>query len=133
MTVSIFKWYMPQNEASKILLDNNQSFTGEAVCSLSRGCVKLDAVLSVLNNNACVEYDLFVKDVPDSKDWVCYDTLTEEVDFEISDFESGMLNVLYQTVKKHGLSFKENNFAVVKSKELVKNERGIDEIDAIEL
>lgn len=80
------------------------------VSSLTVGCVKLDAVLYQQSGLKKLSYDLFVKDSPTDREWICYDNPSDEVRFSAFNFEQEMFNVLNSYVLKHGLSYTECSF-----------------------
>lgn len=61
-------------------------------------------------------YDILVKDTPDSKEWICYDTLNDDVKYNSLNLEQEMFNILNREVKEYGLSYTDCNFEVVNGK-----------------
>ena len=52
------------------------------------------------------QYDVFVKDDPDSPEWIFYDSLSDPVSLK----EADMIRVLDRMVSEHGLSYTESCF-----------------------
>ena len=86
------------------------------VSSLTVGCVRLEAVLYQQSGRKKLGYDLFVKDTPTGREWICYDNLPDEVRFTTFNFEQEMFNVLNAYVVKHGLSYTECSFETLEGK-----------------
>lgn len=78
-------------------------YTDMAVASLIAGCVKIEAVLFQDGKRLLLGYDIFVKDDPDSAEWIRYDTPNDRVKIK----ESEMLAVLDRIVTTNGLSYTE--------------------------
>ena len=78
--------------------------------SLTVGVVKLDAVVYWNNGKYSLGYDLMVKDTPESKEWICYENLQEEVRYNVWNLEREMFLVLDRAVGQFGLSYTECNF-----------------------
>ena len=86
------------------------------VSSLTVGCVRLEGVLYQQSGRKKLGYDLFVKDTPTGREWICYDNLPDEVRFTTFNFEQEMFNVLNAYVVKHGLSYTECSFEKLEGK-----------------
>lgn len=78
-------------------------YTDRVIASLIAGCVKIEAVLFRDGEKLLLGYDIFVKDDPDSAEWIRYDTPNDRVKFK----ESEMLAVLDRIVTANGLSYTE--------------------------
>lgn len=78
-------------------------FADITVASLVAGCVKIEAVLFQEKKRLLLGYDIFVKDDPDSAEWIRYDTPNDKVKLK----ESEMLSVLDRIVKANALSYTE--------------------------
>lgn len=78
--------------------------------SLAVGVVKLEAVVYWDNGKYSLGYDLMVKDTPSSPNWICYDSLPEEVRYNAWNLEREMFLVLDRAVEKYGLSYTECRF-----------------------
>ena len=80
-----------------------QNFAETVVASLSVGCVKIEATLFKNKEKLSLCYDVFVKDTPDSDEWICYETPNDTVKLK----EAEMLSVLDRIVSENGLSYTE--------------------------
>ena len=80
-----------------------QNFSETVVASLTVGCVKIEATLFKNKEKLSLCYDVFVKDVPDSDEWICYDNPSDTVKLK----EAEMLSVLDRIVSENGLSYTE--------------------------
>ena len=80
-----------------------QNFAETVVASLVVGCVKIEATLFKNKEKLSLCYDVFVKDTPDSDEWICYDTPSDAVKLK----EAEMLSVLDRIVTENGLSYTE--------------------------
>lgn len=67
------------------------------------GCVKMEAVAFKDGDKVEVGYDIFVKDSPDAREWICYDISNRSVRLK----ESEMLAELDRVVLANGLSYTE--------------------------
>ena len=92
-------------------LDGSNHFLIAA--SLAVGAVKLEAVVYWNNGRYALGYDLMVKDSPDSPDWICYESLAEEVRYSVRNLEREMFQVLNRAVEQYGLSYTECRFPKV--------------------
>lgn len=81
--------------------------------SLTAGVVKLEAVVYWNNGKYALGYDLMVKDTPDSPDWICYESLSEEVRYNAWNLEREMFQVLNRAVEQYGLSYTQCRFPKV--------------------
>ena len=88
----------------------------QVAASLIAGCVRLDAVLFRDGNALRLGYDLFVKDQPDSPEWVCYNNPEEAVCLE----EDAMCAELDRLVQGHRLSYTECCFSSLDGKTVKK-------------
>lgn len=116
----IFKKYLSSAEVRKILSESPKNKHEKLFASLTVGCVKINAVIFPTPDCMTMGYDVLVKDTPDSKEWICYDTLNDEVKFNALNLEQEMFNVLNHEVKKYGLSYTDCNFEVVNGKSIIK-------------
>lgn len=73
--------------------------------SLTVGVVRLEAVVYWNAGRYSLGYDLMVKDTPDSPDWVCYESIQEEVRYNAWNLEREMFLVLDRAVERYGLSY----------------------------
>ena len=96
-----------------------QNFTETVVASLTVGCVKIEATLFKTKEKLSLCYDVFVKDTPDSDEWICYETPTDTVKLR----EADMLSVLDRVVTENGLSYTECCFEKLKGKVISQKEK----------
>lgn len=61
-------------------------------------------------------YDLYVKDRPDGEEWVCYDSLPDDVRLDMDGVEREMAGVLDREVQRRGLSYTKCPFERVEGK-----------------
>lgn len=81
--------------------------------SLTVGVVKLEAVIYWSNGKYSLGYDLMVKDTPDSPMWICFESLAEEVHYNVWNLEREMFQALDRAVETYGLSYTECKFPQV--------------------
>ena len=115
----IFKIYLSLTEVRDIL--QSKDTHEKLFASLTVGCVKINAILFPNADNMQIGFDILVKDKPDSTEWICYDTVTDEVKLSSYNLEQTMFDILNRVVKKYGLSYTECNFEVVNGK-MIKSE-----------
>ena len=112
----IFKIFLPLSEAKKLNDIHEKLFA-----SLTVGCVKINAIVFPNADKSVLGFDILVKDKPDSKEWICYDTVTDEVKLSSYNLEQTMFDILNRVVKKYGLSYTDCNFEAVNGK-VIKSE-----------
>lgn len=71
--------------------------------TLTAGCVRIDAVIYDSPTGSKLGYDIFIKDSPDTQEWICYDS----IDDALSAKEGDMLSALNRIVEDNGLSYTE--------------------------
>lgn len=76
------------------------------LCLLIIGCLRLNAVLYLSCKELLLGYDIFVKDDPDSSEWIYYDGLADSVSLK----ETDMLKTLDCIAAERGLSYTESCF-----------------------
>lgn len=81
----------------------------------SRLC-KINAVVFPTPDKMFLGFDILVKDKPKSEEWICYDTLSDEIRLSPRSIEQAMFDVLNREVKEYGLSYTECNFEVINGK-----------------
>lgn len=81
--------------------------------ALAVGVVKLEAVIYWNNGKYALGYDLMVKDSVYSPEWICYESLPDEVRYNVWNLEREMFQVLDRAVEEYGLSYTECNFPKV--------------------
>ena len=104
----------PMSDRDVFLVQRNppQNFTETVAASLVVGCVKIEAILFKTKDGISLCYDVFVKDIPDTNGWICYDTPTDNVRLK----ESEMFVVLDRIVLENGLSYTECCFEKLEGK-----------------
>ena len=112
----IFKMYLSVNEVKNLLSENPKNKHDTLFASLTVGCVKINAVVFPTPDKMLIGFDILVKDTPDSKEWICYDTLNDDVKYNSLNLEQEMFNILSREVKAYGLSYTDCNFEVVNGK-----------------
>ena len=100
-----YSFTRPVADRDIFLLQRNipQNFSEAVVASLTVGCVKIEATLFKTKEKLSLCYDVFVKDTPDSDEWICYETPTDAVKLK----EAEMLSILDRIVSENGLSYTE--------------------------
>ena len=95
----------PLSDRDVFLLQRNppKNFVETVVASLTVGCVKIEATLFKSKEKLKLCYDVFVKDAPDSDEWICYENPPDTVKLR----ETEMLLVLDRIVSENGLSYTE--------------------------
>lgn len=96
-----------------------KNFADTTVASLAAGCVKIEAVLFHDGKRLLLGYDIFVKDDPNSTEWIRYDTPNDRVRLK----ESEMLSVLDRIVTANGLSYTECCFERLDGKIVMPREK----------
>lgn len=96
----------------------SKDFSETVAARLTAGCVRLDAVLYRSHSSLLLGYDVFVKDDPDTEEWLFFDSLPDEVSLN----ENVMLRILDAFVSAQGLSFTACCFAALEGKEISKRE-----------
>ena len=112
----IFKIFLSLSEVKKLLGEKLNDTHEKLFASLTVGCVKINAIVFPNAENMQIGFDILVKDKPDSTEWICYDTVTDEVKLSSYNLEQTMFDILNRVVKKYGLSYTECNFEVVNGK-----------------
>ena len=100
-----YSFTRPVSDRDVFLLQRNppKNFAETVVASLTVGCVKIEATLFKSKEKLKLCYDVFVKDTPDSDEWICYENPPDTVKLR----EAEMLLVLDRIVKENGLSYTE--------------------------
>ena len=110
----IFKIFVPLSEVRNRL--HSKDTHEKLFASLTAGCVKINAIVFPNSDDMQIDFDILVKDKPDSTEWICYDTETDEIKLSLYNLEQTMFDILNRVVKKYGLSYTECNFEVVNGK-----------------
>ena len=116
-----YSFTRPVSDRDIFLLQRNipQNFSEVVVASLTVGCVKIEATLFKTKEKLSLCYDVFVKDTPDSDEWICYETPTDTVKLR----EADMLSVLDRIVSENGLSYTECCFEKLNGKVISPKEK----------
>ena len=95
-----YKKFMTAFEVKKLLesqMDKNQE---RLYASLIIGCVKIHVVLFPTPKGTALGCDIFVKDRPDSEEWICYDSLTEPFRYSALNLEQELFETLDKAVRE---------------------------------
>ena len=111
-----YRRILTSDEVLRLQKENPSWFTGQIAASPIAVCVRLDAVLFRDGGALRLGYDLFVKDQPDSPEWVCYDNPEEAMCLE----EDAMCAALDRLVQGHRLSYTECCFSSLDGKTVKK-------------
>ena len=109
-----FKRMVSGQELFRLQKRTPEDFTDKLLAVLVVGCVKMEAVAYRDGNKVEVGYDIFVKDAPDAREWICYDVVNKAVKLK----ESDMLFELDKIVENNGLSYTECCFEKVEGIEI---------------
>lgn len=101
-----YECFLINREIQKLRREMPADFSETVVAMLTVGCLRLTAVLYRSNNELLLGYDVFVKDDPNSSEWIYYDGLSDSV----SPKETDMLRILNRIATEHGLSYTESCF-----------------------
>lgn len=97
---------LSDREIQKLRRDIPADFSETTAAVLIAGCLRLAAVLYRASAELLLGYDLFVKDDPDSPEWIYYDGLSDPVSLK----EADMIRILDRLIAEHGLSYTESCF-----------------------
>ncbi len=86
------------------------------VATLEAGLVRLEAVIFWERGRNKLGYDLLVRDSVDSPDWICYESLPDEVRCMSRNLEREMFQVMDRAVEQFGLSYTECRFPRLEGK-----------------
>ena len=120
-----FKRYMTAGEAKVILNSKPKDNRERLYAALTVGCVKISAVLFPTPNGMTFGCDILVKDKPDSKEWICYDSIGEPFRYTALNLEQELFDILDKEVKAQGLSYTECNFEKLTGKTVSKTEAAL--------
>ncbi len=90
-------------------------FTDSTIAALTIGCIKIEGLLFKNEEGLSFGCEVFVKDTPDSKEWICYDC----PDDAVVPTEENLLSILDRVVAANDLSYEECCFEKLDGKELV--------------
>ncbi len=109
---------LSDREIQKLRRCVSSDFSETTAASLLTGCLRLDAVLYRASRELLLGYDVYVKDDPDSPEWIFYDSLSDPVSLK----ESDMVSMLDRIAADRGLSYTESCFAKLDGK-MIKAEK----------
>lgn len=101
-----YERFISEWEIKKFRREIPINFSETVVAMLTAGCLRLTAVLYRSNNELLLGYDVFVKDDPNSTEWIYYDGLSDSVSLK----ETDMLYILDRIAAEYGLSYTESCF-----------------------
>lgn len=101
-----YKRFLSEREIKKLRREIPNDFSETVAATLTAGCLRLTAVLYRSGDKLLLGYDVFVKDDPDSSEWIYYDGLSDSVSLK----ETDMLHILDRIATEHGLSYTESCF-----------------------
>lgn len=113
----LFRCFLSDKEIQQLQGIRRTEFELHTASSLTAGCVKIECCLYKAGDSLQLGYDVFVKDDPDSDDWIFYDSPNVSVGTK----EADMLAVLDQIVEQNGLSYTECCFERLDGKNVLKN------------
>ncbi len=99
----LFERLLSVREVKKLFEQDMGKFSAQVIQSMTAGCVKIELCVYAQNGKPCLGYDVFVKDCPDSSEWICYDSPNDPGSFR----EEDMLAVLDRVVQENRLSYTE--------------------------
>lgn len=105
-------------EIQKLRRETPDDFSETVIAVLTADCLQLNAVLYRSCKELLLGYDVFVKDDPDSPEWIYYDGLSDPVSLK----EADMIRILDRLIAEQGLSYTESCFKRLDGK-AVKNEK----------
>ena len=100
-----FRQMLTANMVQMFLAGLEESSIPVVAASLTAGVVRLEAVIYWEKERNNLGYDLMVKDSPESLEWICYESLPDEVRFNVWNLEREMFRVLDRAVEQYGLSY----------------------------
>lgn len=109
---------LSDREIQKLRRRIPSDFSETTAASLLVGCLRLDAVLYRASRELLLGYDVYVKDDPDSPEWIFYDSLSDPVSLK----ESDMVSMLDRIAADRGLSYTDSCFAKLDGK-MIKAEK----------
>lgn len=116
----LFRRFLSDKEIRQLQKMNPAEFETQTAASLTAGCVKIECCIYKTKVGLQLGYDVFVKDDPDSDDWIFYDC----PNVPVSTKETDMLAALDQVVDQNGLSYIECCFEKLDGKIVLKNIKG---------
>ena len=113
-----FRLLLSAREVRKLQKENPPDFEMQTAAVLVAGCVKIEITLYRQNGKIQTGYNVFVKDDPESSEWICYDSPDDAVSFR----ESDMFSVLDRVVVQNDLSYTKCCFEKLEGK-IIKAEK----------
>lgn len=110
-----YRRYMSAYEVKK-KLSGKSGYEEQLVATLVVGCVKINAVICFRNSEPQVVLDVFVKDIPTSPEWICFDSISDNVRLTSYNLEQDMFNAMNRDVTEHHLSYTDCNFEQIEGK-----------------
>lgn len=98
-----YERFFSEREIKKLRRDIPSDFSETVVAMLTAGCLRLTAVLYRSGDKLLLGYDVFVKDDPDSSEWIYYDGFSDSV----IPKETDMIRILDRVATENGLSYTE--------------------------
>ena len=108
---------LSDREIQKLRRDIPADFSETTAAVLIAGCLRLAAVLYRSCKELLFGYNVFVKDNPDSPEWIYYDGLSDPVSLK----EADMIRILDRLIAEHGLSYTESCFKRLDGKTVKKD------------
>lgn len=99
----LFCRFLSDKEILRLQRTNPAEFEPQTVSSLTVGCVKIECCIYMANDGLQLGCNLFVKDNPDSADWIFYDSPSDTVGTR----ETDLFPILDRIVSGNGLSYTE--------------------------
>jgi hypothetical protein len=115
-----YKKFMSVIEVKNLLNSTSKDCHEKIYASLTVGCVKINAVLFPTPNGMTSGCDIFVKDRPDSEEWICYDMISEPFRYSALNLEQELFETLDKAVREHKLSYTDCNFEKLNGKTVSK-------------
>ena len=109
-----YEQFITEKEVRRLKKINPSRFDLMTVASLTAGYVKIESSIYKWDGQLQLGYDVFVKDEPDTPEWICYDSPDDKVSLK----EEDMLSVLNRIVSENGLSYTECSFEQLEGKEV---------------
>ncbi len=98
-----YERYFSDNDIVRLKKQNSERVPDTVIASLIVGCLKIEAVLFKGTLGLKLGYDVFVKDNPQSSDWIYFDSST----YSVSTSEADMLAALDKVAVQNQLSYTE--------------------------
>jgi hypothetical protein len=110
-----YRRYMSACEVKKKMIGMSE-IEEQLVATMIVGCIKINAVICFKNREPQIVLDIFVKDTPTSPEWICFDSLNDNVRLTSYYLEQDMFNVMNREVVEHNLSYTDCNFEQIEGK-----------------